>query len=175
MRQRVMIAIALSCSPSLLIADEPTTALDVTIQAQILDLMERIKDDFGTSILLITHDFGVVSQFCDRVMVMYAGKVVESAGLDELLEAPRHPYTRGLLESIPRLGDRSHKVKPIEGMVPELHNLPPGCRYCTRCPLADDFCRQVEPALEEAVPGHWVACHKGDAVSGGAVFQEVAP
>ncbi|MFO7312350.1 MAG: ABC transporter ATP-binding protein, partial [Bacillota bacterium] len=137
MRQRVMIAIALSCNPALLLADEPTTALDVTIQAQILDLMRRLKEELGTSILLITHDFGVVSEFCDRVMVMYAGKAVETGPLEEILNNPRHPYTQGLLASIPRLGDRSCRLKPIEGTVPELHALPPGCSYCTRCPLAD--------------------------------------
>src|SRR5690606_11899885 len=166
MRQRVMIAIALACNPSLLIADEPTTALDVTIQAQILDLMASIRDQFGTSILLITHDFGVVSEFCHRVMVMYAGKGVEYAPLDELLTSPRHSYSQGLLESVPRIGERHRKLKPIEGIVPELHNLPPGCRYATRCPLADDLCRAVEPELVEAVPGHWVACHKAEGVQG---------
>lgn len=160
MRQRIMIAIALSCNPALLLADEPTTALDVTIQAQILELMNRLQQEFGTSILLITHDFGVVSEFCDRVMVMYAGKVVESGPLASLLDNPLHPYTRGLLESIPRLGDRRHKIRPIEGMVPELHHLPPGCNYCTRCPLADDHCARVEPVLRELAPGHHVACHK---------------
>ncbi|MBO8141357.1 MAG: ABC transporter ATP-binding protein [Firmicutes bacterium] len=160
MRQRVMIAIALSCNPAVLLADEPTTALDVTIQAQILDLMQRVQEEYGTSILLITHDFGVVSEFCHRVMVMYAGRAVEAAPLDELLTNPRHPYTQGLLDSIPRLGDRTHVVRPIEGTVPELHALPPGCPYCTRCPLADDYCRQVEPARFDVGPGHWVACHK---------------
>ncbi|REJ35135.1 MAG: peptide ABC transporter ATP-binding protein [Bacillota bacterium] len=168
MRQRVMIAIALACNPVLLLADEPTTALDVTIQAQILELMQDIKEKRGTSILLITHDFGVVSEFCDRVIVMYAGKIVEQAPLDELLDNPRHPYTQGLLASIPRLGDKSHKVRPIKGIVPELHDLPPGCSFSTRCPLADEYCGRVEPELEEIAPGHLVACHKVDATAAGA-------
>lgn len=163
MRQRIMIAIALSCNPALLLADEPTTALDVTIQAQILELMNRLQQEFGTSILLITHDFGVVSEFCDRVMVMYAGKVVESGPLEAILDRPLHPYTRGLLASIPRLGDRRRKIRPIEGMVPELYDLPAGCSYCTRCPLADEHCAAVEPALRELGPGHQVACHKAEA------------
>src|SRR5690606_41610695 len=149
MRQRIMIAIALSCNPALLLADEPTTALDVTIQAQILDLMRRLKEELGTSILLITHDFGVVSEFCDRVMVMYAGKAVETGPLEEILNNPRHPYTQGLLASIPRLADRSCRLQPIEGTVPELHALPPGCSYCTRCPLADEYCAAVSPPLRE--------------------------
>ncbi|OUM98362.1 MAG: peptide ABC transporter ATP-binding protein [Firmicutes bacterium ZCTH02-B6] len=160
MRQRIMIAIALSCSPALLLADEPTTALDVTIQAQILDLMRRLQEEMGTSILLITHDFGVVSELCDRVMVMYAGKVVETGPLDAILNTPRHPYTQGLLASIPRLGDRSYRLKPIEGTVPELHALPPGCSYCTRCPVADEYCAAVAPQLKEISPHHHVACHK---------------
>ena len=168
MRQRVMIAIALACNPVLLLADEPTTALDVTIQAQILELMQQIKEERGTSILLITHDFGVVSEFCDRVIVMYAGKVVEQAPLDELLDNPRHPYTQGLLASIPRLGDKSYRVRPIEGIVPELHDLPAGCNFCTRCPLADEYCRRVEPALEEIGSEHFVACHKVDMTAAGA-------
>lgn len=165
MRQRVMIAIALSCNPALLLADEPTTALDVTIQAQILHIMRRIQQETGTSILLITHDFGVVSEMCDRVLVMYAGKVVEEAPLDELLDNPSHPYTQGLLDSIPRLGDKSHKVRPIQGIVPELHDLPVGCNFCTRCPLADAYCEAVEPDLEQIGPGHFVACHKVDAAA----------
>ncbi len=160
MRQRIMIAIALSCNPALLLADEPTTALDVTIQAQILELMQQLKEELGTSILLITHDFGVVSEFCDRVMVMYAGKAVETGPLEAVLDHPLHPYTQGLLESIPRLGDRSRRIKPIEGIVPELHALPPGCSFCTRCPLADEQCATVAPPLLEIAPGHRVACHK---------------
>ncbi|REJ35883.1 MAG: peptide ABC transporter ATP-binding protein [Bacillota bacterium] len=168
MRQRVMIAIALSCNPALLLADEPTTALDVTIQAQILDLMRRLKEELGTSILLITHDFGVVSEFCDRVMVMYAGKAVETGPLEEILNNPRHPYTQGLLASIPRLGDRSCRLKPIEGTVPELHALPPGCSYCTRCPLADEYCAAVSPPLREIAPQHHVACHKAEPAGQGA-------
>lgn len=166
MRQRVMIAIALSCNPDLLLADEPTTALDVTIQAQILDLMKRMQQEKGTSILLITHDFGVVSEMCDRVLVMYAGHVVEAAPLDALLNEPGHPYTQGLLASIPRFGNKAHQVRPIVGVVPELHDLPAGCHFSTRCPWADDYCVAVAPELESTGGPHYVACHKADHVRG---------
>ena len=166
MRQRVMIAIALSCNPALLLADEPTTALDVTIQAQILELMRALQEELGTSILLITHDFGVVSEVCHRVMVMYAGKVVEAGPLERILEQPLHPYTQGLLASIPRVGDRRHRIKPVEGIVPELHDLPTGCSFCPRCPWADARCAAADPPLRELAPGHQVACHKAEAAQG---------
>ncbi|NLN16808.1 MAG: ABC transporter ATP-binding protein [Firmicutes bacterium] len=158
MRQRVMIAIALSCHPALLIADEPTTALDVTIQAQILDLMARLQQELNMGILFITHDLGVVAEFCDRVAVMYAGKVVEVGDVRQVLTYPLHPYTRGLLKSIPRLQETRHRIEPIEGLVPELHLLPPGCSFHDRCPLADKRCAKWEPSLREAAPGRLVSC-----------------
>jgi oligopeptide/dipeptide ABC transporter ATP-binding protein len=164
MRQRVMIAMALSCNPKVLIADEPTTALDVTIQAQILDLMRELRDTLGTAIILITHDMGVVAENADRVVVMYAGRKVEEAKVDDLFERPVHPYTRGLLGSIPSL-DLTSRTRPararlneIKGMVPSLFNLPQGCSFAPRCALATDQCRTAVPTLDEYQPGHWVAC-----------------
>ena len=161
MRQRVMIAMALSCNPDLLIADEPTTALDVTIQAQILDLLGRLQTETGMSILLITHDLGVVAQIADRVAVMYASKIVELATAEELFAAPLHPYTQGLFRSLPRLGTRTRRLEVIPGSVPDPGRFPPGCKFHPRCRLADDpRCRTCEPALLEVRPGHWVACWK---------------
>ena len=157
-RQRVMIAIALSCHPSLLIADEPTTALDVTIQAQILDLIAGLQQELDMGILFITHDLGVVAEFCDRIAVMYAGKVVEVGDVKQVLTHPLHPYTRGLLRSIPRLQEPRHRIEPIEGLVPELHMLPPGCSFQDRCPLADKRCTRWEPSLREAAPDRLVSC-----------------
>jgi oligopeptide/dipeptide ABC transporter ATP-binding protein len=156
MRQRVMIAMALSCKPSLLIADEPTTALDVTVQAQILDLLRGIQKDEGMSILLITHDLGVVAEMCDNVAVMYAGSIVEYAPVDELFKNPKHPYTQGLLNSIPR--PDSSRLIPIDGQPPALINLPLGCRFAERCPLVEPRCRIVMPKLEEKVAGHFARC-----------------
>jgi peptide/nickel transport system ATP-binding protein len=147
MCQRVMIAMALSCEPELLIADEPTTALDVTIQAQILELMRDLKTRYETGIVLITHDLGVVAEMADNVVVMYAGKVVEEAPVGELFEAPKHPYTQGLLASIPVLGEVKEKLAVIPGSVPSLRNLPPGCRFAGRCPFVMDICRTEEPEL----------------------------
>jgi len=150
MRQRVMIAMALACQPSLLIADEPTTALDVTIQAQILTTLANLRAKLGMSIVLITHDLGVVAEYTDYVVVMYAGKVVEQAEVGALFEHPRHPYTRGLLESIPRPERRTDKrvrLRTIEGMVPDLRDLPPGCRFADRCPMVIDACTKFEPEL----------------------------
>lgn len=160
MRQRVMIAIALSCHPALLIADEPTTALDVTIQAQILELMARLREKFDMSVILITHDLGVVAEFCDRVVVMYAGKVVEQGTIDDILFSPQHPYTKGLLKSVPRIGDRRHVIEPIPGTVPELHALPTGCRFFTRCRWATQQCRIMEPALAQLDENHYVSCFR---------------
>ncbi|HUY74677.1 MAG TPA: ABC transporter ATP-binding protein [Candidatus Dormibacteraeota bacterium] len=159
MRQRVMIAIALSCSPRLLIADEPTTALDVTIQAQITDLVRRLRREFATSIIWISHDLGVVAGLCDRVMVMYAGQIVEDAGIDQIFAEPRHPYTLGLLNSIPRL-DRpvTAELIPIEGSPPDLIDRPPGCPFQPRCPFAVERSHEERPPLEEVRPGHRVAC-----------------
>ena len=147
MCQRVMIAMALSCEPELLIADEPTTALDVTIQAQILELMRDLRDRFNTGIMLITHDLGIIAELADNVSVMYAGKVVEEAPVNELFESPKHPYTQGLLASIPVLGEVKDKLAVIPGSVPSLRNLPPGCRFAGRCPYVMDICRTEEPGL----------------------------
>ncbi|HHU83072.1 MAG TPA: ABC transporter ATP-binding protein [Firmicutes bacterium] len=158
MRQRAMIAIALSCNPRLLIADEPTTALDVTIQAQILDLMRRIKEDFRTSILFISHDLGVISELCDRAAVMYAGKIVETGSVDEITGAPFHPYTQGILASIPRLGEKEYRIKPIPGNVPDLGDLPAGCSFFPRCPYGQPRCEMELPPLEEAGEGRQVRC-----------------
>jgi oligopeptide/dipeptide ABC transporter ATP-binding protein len=159
MRQRVMIALALSCNPSVLIADEPTTALDVTVQAQILDLMRELQADFGSSIILITHNLGVVSQMADHVAVMYLGRIVEYAGTRELFHEPLHPYTVGLLNSVPVLGRKGKKVLvPIEGMVPSPTQEIPGCAFEPRCPRAMPICREARPELRELQPGHQVAC-----------------
>jgi oligopeptide/dipeptide ABC transporter ATP-binding protein len=164
MRQRVMIAMALACNPKLLIADEPTTALDVTIQAQILDLMRDLQREFGMSIMLITHDLGVVAELADHVAVMYASKVVEYAPVKELFGNPLHPYTLGLFRSRPSLATKkTERLSVIPGTVPNPLRFPPGCKFHPRCPSAVDKCRSVEPALRELRPGHWVAC---DVVSG---------
>ena len=163
MRQRVMIAIALACRPKLLIADEPTTALDVTIQAQILSLMADLKQRFGSAIILITHDLGVVAEIAKRVMVMYAGRKVEEAPVAELFRSPRHPYTRGLLSAVPKLGsslaDAQTRLAEIPGVVPSLKQRIVGCVFASRCALAADLCRRVAPALEEKAPAHFAACH----------------
>jgi peptide/nickel transport system ATP-binding protein len=161
MRQRVMIAMALSCKPKLLIADEPTTALDVTIQAQILELMQEMKDKLGMSIMLITHAMGVVAETCQRVVVMYAGKVVEEAPVEALFGNPRHPYTQGLIRSIPRVdraAARKERLEAIPGTVPSLLNPPVGCRFAARCKYAMDICVREMPPLKEVGPGHRVAC-----------------
>ena len=163
MRQRVMIGMALVCGPRLLIADEPTTALDVTIQAQILDLMRELARETGTSTILITHDLGVVAEMADRVVVMYAGRKVEEAAADELFARPRHPYTRGLLGSMPHLGDSVRgtdrkRLVEIPGMVPSLKDHQPGCLFAPRCPNAIARCAQESPPLAAHGPGHWAAC-----------------
>ena len=158
MRQRVMIAMALSCNPSLLIADEPTTALDVTIQAQILDLLKRLQASAGMAVLMITHDLGVIAEVADRVAVMYAGRIVERAEAASLFQTPRHPYTRGLLASRPRLSERRDRLEAIPGAVPDPAHFPTGCRFHPRCPLADDRCRGESPPLLGVAPGHAVAC-----------------
>jgi oligopeptide/dipeptide ABC transporter ATP-binding protein len=173
MRQRVMIAMALSCNPKVLIADEPTTALDVTIQAQILDLMRELQETFGTAIILITHDMGVVAENADRVVVMYAGRKVEEAAAAELFDNPGHPYTKGLLGSIPHLdtaarATRRTRLNEIKGMVPSLFNLPVGCSFAPRCTLATDECRATSPPLEQHRPGHWIACWHADRLLQGA-------
>jgi peptide/nickel transport system ATP-binding protein len=160
MRQRVMIAMALSCGPELLIADEPTTALDVTVQAQILELIGKLRAERGMSVMLITHDFGVVAELCEEVVVMYASRIVESGAVRHIFENPLHPYTRGLLKSIPRLGARQERLNVIEGNVPSATRLPDGCRFAGRCPLADDYCRKEQPPLKEYEAGHMAACWK---------------
>jgi oligopeptide/dipeptide ABC transporter ATP-binding protein len=162
MRQRVMIAMALACRPEILIADEPTTALDVTIQAQILDLMTKLKEELGMAIILITHNLGVIAEMVRRVLVMYAGKIVEEARTRTLFEDPRHPYTMGLLKSIPRLGDKFRvgkiRLAEIPGVVPSLYDLPPGCKFSTRCPSVMGLCREKEPELKEIGEGHYCSC-----------------
>ena len=153
MQQRAVIAIALSCDPSLIIADEPTTALDVTIEAQILELLEELSDEFDVAIQLITHDLGVVAELCDRVMVMYAGQAVEKAGVEELYYDPKHPYTVGLMGSIPRIGDDRERLDTIPGTMPDLVELPPGCNFFPRCPYAEEVCTQKEPPLADVETG----------------------
>ncbi|MGE5571636.1 MAG: ABC transporter ATP-binding protein [Bacillota bacterium] len=157
MRQRAMIAMALSCNPTLLIADEPTTALDVTIQAQILDLMKKLQEQFEMAIIMITHNLGVVSKICDDVAVMYMGKIVEQADTRTLFHEPAHPYTMGLLNSIPRMGRRSRKLVPIEGVVPDPFDLPEGCSFGPRCPRFQERCKEDPPVVEVA-EGHEVRC-----------------
>jgi peptide/nickel transport system ATP-binding protein/oligopeptide transport system ATP-binding protein len=162
MRQRAMIAMALACNPSVLIADEPTTALDVTIQAQILDLMMHLMEEFGMSILLITHDLGVVAHTTTRVVVMYVGKIIEEAATADLFHNPLHPYTQGLIKSVPTLEAQSSKEKTrlneIPGVVPSLHDLPPGCKFAPRCAHVMDLCRRSEPKLEEIERSHYSSC-----------------
>lgn len=159
MRQRVMIAMALVCKPKLLIADEPTTALDVTIQAQILELMKQLQEESGAAILLVTHDLGVVAEMADQVIVMYAGQVVEAADVYTLFRAPQHPYTQALLKSIPRLDEHNRKRLPaIPGAVPSLQQMPAGCRFHPRCPVASERCEQEQPQLMSAGEGHRVRC-----------------
>ena len=159
MRQRVMIAMALSCSPRLLIADEPTTALDVTIQAQIVDIVKRLKEELGMAIIWITHDLGIVAGLAERVIVMYAGYVIEEASVKGLYGDPRHPYTMGLLRSVPRLDEKvKEKLIPIEGLPPDLIDMEPGCPFAPRCAYAQDICLQENPTLEIVAPRHKVAC-----------------
>ena len=161
MRQRVMIAMALSCNPKLLIADEPTTALDVTIQAQILRLMRQLTHDFNTSVILITHDMGVVAEMADHVMVMYAGKDVEYGTLEQIFDHPLHPYTNGLLRSIPRINQRKdERLYTIDGTVPTLDEMPKGCRFCTRCKEATQRCWEQDPGMHTLADGHKVRCWK---------------
>lgn len=160
MRQRAMIAMALCCRPAVLIADEPTTALDVTIQAQVLELMKDLQSDFHTSIVMITHALGVIAGMADHVAVMYLGKVVEKAQVNDIFHDPRHPYTRGLLESMPSIIGQTNLLHPIRGVVPDPFDLPAGCSFEPRCPQAREDCRQVSPALREIVPRHWVACRE---------------
>jgi len=165
MRQRIMIAMALACRPKMLIADEPTTALDVTIQAQILDLMNELKEKLNTSIMLITHDLGVVAEMADHVIVMYSGKVVEDAPTIELFENPKHPYTIGLMSSIPSLAKEGQRLETIPGVVPNPLYLPKGCYFHPRCKYATKKCREIQPELVEIAPGHKSACLRAQEVS----------
>ncbi len=170
MRQRVMIAMALACNPKLLIADEPTTALDVTIQAQILDLMRDLKTRVGAAIMLITHDLGVVAEMAERVVVMYAGRKVEEGDVRSIFARPLHPYTKGLLGAVPKLGSSLRetgrsKLTEIQGQVPSLRSVIVGCPFAGRCPIVTDLCRAVAPAVEEKLPGHWAACHYAEQVA----------
>lgn len=158
MRQRAMIAMALSCNPNLLIADEPTTALDVTIQAQILDLIRKLQSEFHMALMMITHNLGVIAEMADDVVIMYMGKVVEEAPVREIFHQPTHPYTIGLMESIPALTRKKERLKPIKGMVPDPYNLPKGCPFEPRCPEAMAICREQMPELKEVRPRHKVAC-----------------
>jgi peptide/nickel transport system ATP-binding protein/oligopeptide transport system ATP-binding protein len=178
MRQRVMIAMALSCQPEVLIADEPTTALDVTIQAQILELLNRLQKEMGMAILLITHDLGVVAETCNRVAVMYAGQIVEYAHVEEIFAQPRMPYTAGLLGSIPKLGETHERLRVIPGNVPNPSEFPAGCKFHPRCPVAIDRCSVENPPLEEIRPAHWTRCWRAGEVESGTLdlaraFEEV--
>jgi peptide/nickel transport system ATP-binding protein len=166
MKQRVVIAIALSCSPSLLIADEPTTALDVTIQAQVLEMMNDLKKQLDTSMLLITHDLGVVAQTCDKVAIMYAGEVVEYGNLQHIYNETAHPYTKGLFGSLPSLDKEYKRLRPISGLMPDPANLPTGCKFHTRCPYACDRCKEEEPELRDIGGGHLLRCHQYDPTTG---------
>ena len=158
MKQRVLIAMALACNPKLLIADEPTSALDVTIQAQVLDLINGLRERLGMSLLLITHDLGVVAETCDRVMIMYAGSIVESGTIRAVYKNIKHPYTKGLFGSIPRLDIETERLDPIKGMMPDPANLPQGCAFCERCPNAIEECKTQRPKLTDIGDGHMVAC-----------------
>lgn len=158
MKQRVVIAMALACNPKLLLADEPTTALDVTIQAQVLDMMKTLKDEFGTSMILITHDLGVVAETCDKVAVMYAGEIVEFGSLEHIFDETAHPYTKGLFHSLPSLDRKERRLKPIAGLMPDPARLPEGCKFHPRCPFAEERCRTVNPKAAEISPGHFVKC-----------------
>ncbi len=158
MKQRVVIAMALACDPELLLADEPTTALDVTIQAQVLDMMRSLKEKFSTSFMLITHDLGVVAGFCDYVAVIYAGEIVERGTVEHIFDSASHPYTVGLFGSLPRLDSTEPRLKPIKGLMPDPTNLPAGCRFCERCPLATDECSVRPPEEIEIEPGHFIKC-----------------
>jgi oligopeptide/dipeptide ABC transporter ATP-binding protein len=160
MRQRVVGAIAMSCHPRLLIADEPTTALDATIQAQYIALFKDVQKKTNVAIIFITHDFGVIAKMCDRVGVMYAGKILETATTSEIFKAPKHPYTSALMNSVPRLEQKDKRLYSIKGQPPSLRDLPPGCRFFARCPLAEDACKQKEPPEVEISKGHFVSCWK---------------
>lgn len=159
MKQRVVIAIALSCNPQLLIADEPTTALDVTIQAQVLDMMKKLREKYGMSMLMITHDLGIVADICDEVSIIYAGQVVEHGTLDDVYRHTLHPYTKGLFDSLPNMEDRTAKLKPIKGLMPDPRDLPKGCAFCPRCDFATERCKTEAPVPVYRNQEHYVCCH----------------
>ena len=159
MRQRVMIAMALSCNPKLLICDEPTTALDVTIQAQVLEMMKGLRDKYNTSMLMITHDLGIVAEICDEVSVVYAGRVIEHGTLEDIFKNTRHPYTEGLFNSLPNLENRQAELKPIKGLMPDPSNLPKGCAFCPRCEYATEICKTQKPPRTYRNDTHYVECH----------------
>lgn len=162
MKQRVVIAMALACSPQLLIADEPTTALDVTIQAQVLEMMKQLRQKYQMSMLMITHDLGIVAETCDRVAVIYAGRIVEYGTLEDVFDHTLHPYTKGLFDSLPNLEDRTARLKPIPGLMPDPANLPEGCAFCDRCAYATEACRKSKPERVYRTEEHYVECHRYD-------------
>lgn len=164
MRQRIMIAMSIALDPKVLIADEPTTALDVTVQAQIMNLLQELQEEYHMGLILITHDLGVVADVADRIAMMYAGRIVERAGVYEAYEAPAHPYTRGLIDSIPRLDQKGQTLAAIGGLPPNLTRIPPGCAFNPRCPRAEEICRTEVPALREVAPGREAACHFSEEV-----------
>ena len=159
MKQRVVIAMALACNPELLLADEPTTALDVTIQAQVLEMIQKLKEQLGTSVILITHDLGVVASCCNSVAVIYGGQVVESGSLEDIFDRPTHPYTIGLFNSLPKLDSTEPRLKPIKGLMPNMKEIKPGCHFCERCDHAMPCCSETSPENVEVTPGHFVMCH----------------
>lgn len=159
MKQRVVIAMALACNPELLLADEPTTALDVTIQAQVLEMIQSLKEKLGTSVIMITHDLGVVASCCDKVAVIYGGSVIEYGTLEHIFDHPTHPYTIGLFNSLPKLDSTEKRLKPIKGLMPNMKELRPGCHFCDRCEFAQEQCKNVSPENTEVAPGHFVKCH----------------
>jgi peptide/nickel transport system ATP-binding protein len=160
MKQRIVIAIALACKPELLIADEPTTALDVTIQAQVLEMMKELQQKDQTSMIMITHDLGIVARMCDRCAIVYAGEIVECGTLEHIFDRAVHPYTKGLMEAIPSLDKDTKRLKPIPGLMPDPMNLPTHCSFCSRCPFKTDRCEKEDPKLVETEPGHWVKCFR---------------
>lgn len=161
MKQRVVIAMALACNPELLIADEPTTALDVTIQAQVLEMMTKLKEQLNTAMILITHDLGIVAQMCDKVAIVYAGEIVETGSAEDIFDRPVHPYTTGLFNALPSLADDQTRLTPIHGLVPDPTALPKGCKFHTRCPYASEACEKTVPPLKETEPGHYTRCSRG--------------
>lgn len=162
MKQRVVIAMALACNPALLICDEPTTALDVTVQAQVLEMIKELREKFGTSVLMITHDLGIIAEMCDEVSVLYAGSIVEHGSLEDIFDRTRHPYTKGLFNSLPNIKDRTARLKPIRGLMPDPANLPMGCAFADRCDYATERCRAEKPKKQWLTDSHFISCHLYD-------------